>query len=95
MNDKPHNTIMDNKNNSHYEIIVDGKLDESWMDWLGCIQLHYEQGQSVFMVDIRDQAALYGVLVKILNLGLSLTGLTRMKPPEYCGEDKNETEYSG
>ena len=60
-----------------YEIKVGGHLDEGWSEWLGELSLtHDAQGNTLLAGSIADQSALYGILVKIRDLGLPLISLT-------------------
>lgn len=57
-------------------IRVKEHLDGSWQDWFEGLQITHEQtGTTLFSGSLRDQAALYGVLLKIRQLGLSLLWL--------------------
>ncbi len=55
------------------EIKVKGQIDEKWSEWLGDLAItHTEQDETVLAGPIIDQAALYGLLSKVRDLGLSL-----------------------
>ena len=58
-----------------YEITVKGVLDPSWREWLGLDILPNAQGETVLSGILQDQAALWGVLIKVRDLGLALRGL--------------------
>ncbi len=60
-----------------YRIIVQGRLDDSWSDWFGGMELSSEandDGQTVTSLSgpIIDQAQLHGVLSRLRDLGLTL-----------------------
>jgi hypothetical protein len=60
----------------HYHIRVKGQLDSSWQPWFAPLQISYEtSGTTVLSGSLPDQAALYGVLLKIDRLGLTLLAL--------------------
>jgi hypothetical protein len=62
-----------------YEIVIEGHLDKKWSDWLGGMEIiHEETGYTLLAGPIADQAALYGTLAKIRDLGLALISLTAM-----------------
>lgn len=62
-----------------YEILVEGYLDEHWSAWLSDLRITHDiYGNSVLSGTIPDQAALYGTLAKIRDLGLALISLTRI-----------------
>ena len=55
------------------EIRVEGHLDQSWADWLdGFTLIHAEQGETILVGKVKDQAALYGLIAKLRDLGVKL-----------------------
>ena len=55
------------------EIRIEGHLDQSWADWLdGFILTHTEEGETILTGEVRDQAALYGLIAKLRDLGVKL-----------------------
>jgi hypothetical protein len=57
-------------------IRVKEHLDVSWQEWFEGLQItHEEEGTTLISGSLQDQAALYGVLLKIRQLGLSLLWL--------------------
>jgi hypothetical protein len=63
---------------AHYEIRVDGVLDDRWADWFGVFQVSSDGIQTVISGLLRDQPALHGLLAKIRDLGLSLVSVRRL-----------------
>jgi len=62
------------------EIRVKGHIDKHWSDWFeGLIIRHTEQDETVLLGTVVDQAALYGVLAKLRNLGLSLLSVNSVE----------------
>lgn len=60
----------------HYLICVKGHLDSSWQDWFAGLQIRNEpSGTTVLSGPLPDQAALYGVLLKLDRLGVTLLSL--------------------
>ena len=56
-----------------YDIKIKGHLDACWQDWFGNVTITLtDNGDTVLNGVIADQAALYGILKKIHNLGLTL-----------------------
>jgi len=56
-----------------YHIRVKGILDPKWADWFeGFVMTSKDNGETLLSGPVVDQAALYGVLGKIHNLGLPL-----------------------
>jgi hypothetical protein len=59
-----------------YHICVKGHLDSSWQDWFAGLQVRNElPGTTVLSGPLPDQAALYGVLLKLDRLGVTLLSL--------------------
>ena len=55
------------------EIRVDGHLDESWAEWLeGFTFTHVENDETVLTGEVKDQAALYGLMAKLRDLSVKL-----------------------
>ena len=62
-----------------YRIRVKGHLDDRWSDWLGGMTIHLqEDGTSVLVGPVVDQAALHGVIIRIRDLGLPLLSVRRV-----------------
>jgi hypothetical protein len=61
------------------EIRVKGRIDERWSDWFAGLQIrHAEQDETILTGEVVDQAALYGLLAKLRDLGLALVSLTQV-----------------
>ena len=60
-----------------YCIKIQGELDTSWSDWLSVQNLTVNNGTTTIIGIFEDQVALYGLLEKIRNLGLSLLSICR------------------
>lgn len=55
------------------EVRVKGHLDEHWTEWLyGLCFFHTEQNETILTGSVQDQAALYGLLTRLRDLGLVL-----------------------
>jgi hypothetical protein len=55
------------------EIKVKGQLDEEWSDWFeGMTITHTERDETVFTGSVADEAAMYGILSGLRDLGLQL-----------------------
>lgn len=58
---------------NYCEIVVKGQLDAHWSEWLeGLTITHNDKGETILSGPIRDQAALYGILVKMRDMVLFL-----------------------
>ncbi|MBF6149598.1 hypothetical protein [Nocardia nova] len=67
---------------AHYEIRVDGVLDDRWAGWFGELQVGGEAGHTAIFGLIADQPALHGVLTTVCDLGLCLVSVRRLGPVE-------------
>jgi hypothetical protein len=57
----------------YIEIRVRGRIDEHWSEWFeGLTITHTDQDETVLTGAVADQAALYGLLAKVRDLGLPL-----------------------
>jgi hypothetical protein len=74
----------------HYRICVQGHLDPSWQDRFEglCIE-QQEAGTTLLSGYLPDQAALHGLLLQIVRLGLVLLSLETSAAP---GGDEGEQE---
>lgn len=64
-----------------YRIRVEGVLDAAWSEWLDGMSVSQEPGGvSVLSGTVRDQAELFGLLIKVRDLGLNLISLNRVEP---------------
>lgn len=62
-----------------YEIRISGKLDQDWSDWFDNFQMTYKGDETILIGAVQDQAALFGLLTKLNNLGLHLISLKQAK----------------
>ncbi len=66
-----------------YTIRIQGYLDPTWSEWLqGLTIAHDPNGITVLAGPLRDQAALFGVLTKIRDLGLRLVSVNQAESDE-------------
>lgn len=66
-----------------YQIRVEGHLGCEWADWFGGLTITQEEGGKTLLTGpVVDQAALYGLLKKIRNLGMPLLSVNRMEPDQ-------------
>ncbi len=62
-----------------YRVRVRGHIDDRWSDWLGGLTVQrQEDGTTVLVGPVVDQAALHGVLTQIRDLGLPLLSVNRL-----------------
>lgn len=72
-----------------YQIRVKGHLNHRWSRWFdGLAITHEPDGTTLLTGAIVDQPALYGLLIKLRNLGLSLLSVVR-EPEGRVQEDED------
>ena len=73
------------------EIRVKSHLDENWAEWLdGFTLTHTEQDETVLTGMIKDQAALYGLMAKLRDLGVRLIAVNfRATEDDFLEEDNH------
>ena len=68
------------------EIRIKGQIDRDWSDWMGGLAItHSEQGETVLTGSVRDQAALYGLLNRLSDLGLQLNSVSSVPSADRNG----------
>lgn len=62
-----------------YQIRIEGHLDDQWTSWFGGMTITLEEnGDTLLTGPVADQAALFGLLKKIRDLGLPLISIDRV-----------------
>ena len=76
-----HRSTNDHPLLDHYEICVKGHLDQRWSDWFEGFEIALtDNGETQLSGPVVDQAALYGLLIKVRNLGLPLVSVNLTQP---------------
>jgi len=64
-----------------YQLQIKGHLSGQWTDWFeGMTIILTDNGETLLTGPVVDQAALYGLLRKIRDLGLPLLAVTQVQP---------------
>ena len=64
-----------------YQITLKGHLGHQWTDWFEGLTLTLEaNGETLLTGPVADQAALFGLLRKVRDLGLPLVEVIQIKP---------------
>jgi len=62
------------------EITVKKRIDFNWSEWFeGLTIRHTDRDETILTGTVTDQAALYGLLTKLRNLGLSLVSVNSVE----------------
>jgi hypothetical protein len=68
------------------KIRVKGHIDKQWSHWFGDLNIrHSATGETILCGLVSDQAALYGIITRLRDLGLQLNSV--------CNEDVDENDY--
>jgi hypothetical protein len=79
----PHASTEDHHEPGHYEIRLKGHLDVRWTDWFEGLTFTYaSDGTTTLAGPLVDQAALYGLLRKVRDLGLPLIAVNLVDPKQ-------------
>jgi hypothetical protein len=64
-----------------YQIRLQGHLGQQWTAWFEGLTITLEEnGETLLTGPVADQAALYGLLRKVRDLGMPLLSVNRLKP---------------
>jgi hypothetical protein len=76
-----HTATSDQDEPGRYEIRLKGQLEARWADWFAGLTITWEDnGDTLLTGPVADQAALYGLLRKVRDLGLPLVSVLRVTP---------------
>jgi len=64
-----------------YQIRIKGHLSREWTDWFEGLSITLEENGDTFLTGpVIDQAALYGLLKKVRDLGMPLVSVSLVEP---------------
>ena len=68
-----------------YQIRIKGHLSDHWTDWFEGMTITLEDGGDTLLTGrVVDQAALFGLLKKVRDLGLQLVSINCVQPEARC-----------
>ena len=71
-----------------YQIRIQGHLGTEWTDWFEGLSITLQDnGETLLTGSVVDQAALYGLLRKVRDLGLPLLAVNRVYPGQADAAD--------
>lgn len=83
-----HGINTNSKSPQVYQIRVKGYLGRQWTAWFeGLTITRTENGETILTGPVVDQAALYGLLKKVRDLGLPLLSVQRVVPVQADEDD--------
>ena len=72
-----HHRMRRNNRMLRVEIRVKGQINEQWSDWLGGLTISYsDPDETILTGTVPDQAALYGIISRLRDMGLSIHALS-------------------
>jgi hypothetical protein len=80
-----------------YQIRIENHLSDEWTDWFAGMAITLEEnGDTLITGPIADQAALFGLLKKVRDLGMPLVSVNRVEPcPELSQESGKSVIQKG
>lgn len=93
---EPHVAAEDRHESGRYEIHLKGYLHARWAErFAGMSLTHASDGTTILSGPVVDQAALFGVLRNVRDLGLPLVAVMAVAPGEAKGPDGDaELDYT-
>ena len=86
----PHTSTEDHHEPARYEIRLKGRLNARWADQFENLRFtHESDGTTIMAGPVADQAALYGLLRKVRDLGLPLISVNLLDPKQANGPEGN------
>ena len=83
-----HASTKDHDEPGLYEIRIRGHLPDRWANWFEGLTITREDSGATRLTGlVTDQAALYGSLRKVRDLGLPLLSVNRVKPDQADASD--------
>lgn len=63
------------------EMRIKGRMDENWSKWFNDFQVTYSEADETILTGmVPDQAALYGLISKLRDLGIQLLAIKLSEP---------------
>ncbi len=83
-----HNSKTSSSQAMVYQIRIKGHLGTQWTDWFGGLTVTLEDnGDTLLTGPVADQAALFGLLRKVRNLGMPLLSVIGVEPGQADAAD--------
>ena len=73
------------------QITVMKRIDFNWSEWFeGMTIQHTDRDETILTGTVADQAALYGLLAKLRNLGLALVSVDSIEVEPISSDTSND-----
>ncbi len=77
-----------------YQIRIKGHLGREWADWFESLTITLEDsGETLLTGSVVDQAALYGLLRKVRDVGMPLLSVNRVKTGQAEASNVNAMHH--
>ena len=87
------NVPIDSSQPKIYQIRIKDHLSREWADWFGGLTVTLEEnGDTLLTGPVIDQAALYGLLKKVRDLGMALVSVNPVQVNQQHVEKGNKNE---
>jgi hypothetical protein len=87
------NLPVDSSQPKIYQIRIKDHLSREWTDWFGGLTVTLEEnGDTLLTGPVIDQAALFGVLKKVRDLGMTLVSVNQVQTDKLNLGDGNKNE---
>jgi hypothetical protein len=78
-----------------YQVIVEGKIDPGWSDWLNGLQVNsYNEADDLLLTVLSgtfcDQPALRGLLNRLWDLNLVLCSVQQIDPANFSEREQDQ-----
>jgi hypothetical protein len=78
-----------------YQVRLKGHLGREWTDWFEGLTIQLQaNGETLLTGLVVDQAALYGLLKKVRDVGMPLVSVMCVPPGQVEASDIDEAHYS-
>ena len=75
---------------AHYELRIEGHLDDYWSAWFGGFTLiRDDDGTTTLRGAVTDQAELHGLLARVRDLGATLISVKTIDAPSTTSKEWN------
>jgi hypothetical protein len=79
--------VVDSNRPMTYQIKIKSHLSSDWTDWFEGLTITAEEdGDTLLTGPVIDQAALYGLIKKVRDLGMTLISLSPVQPNDAIPE---------